>query len=85
MNAGHGYLGVCEGMALSRTRFWLSTLLVAVAAALVSACGVKGPLEPPPAAQVAGVAKSPESQDPGQNSAAPEKAHEPFILDPLLR
>jgi predicted small lipoprotein YifL len=48
-------------------------------------CGVKGPLEAPPEAKVAGDAKSPEARDPGSNSDAPKKAHEGFVLDPLLR
>jgi predicted small lipoprotein YifL len=48
-------------------------------------CGVKGPLEPPPSAKVAGEAKSPEAHDPGSNSDAPKKPHEGFFLDPLLR
>jgi predicted small lipoprotein YifL len=60
---------------------------IAFAAAGLSACGVKGPLEPPggDAAKSEGEAKSSESADAGQNSAAPKKPHETFILDPLLR
>ena len=59
----------------------------ALAAAGLSACGVKGPLEPPggEAATQTGEAKSPEAAAAGTNSAAPKKAHEPFVLDPLLR
>ena len=56
------------------------------AALLVSACGTRGPLKPPSAAAAGGEpSKSAESADPGSNSAAPKKPHEPFILDPLLR
>ncbi len=65
----------------------ITAAVLAVAAAGLSACGVKGPLEPPggSAAVASGEAKSAESADPGSNSAAPKKPHEPFILDPLLR
>lgn len=58
---------------------------VAVAATLLGGCGIKGPLEPPMAAKAEGEAKSAEAQAPGTNSAAPQKPHEGFILDPLLR
>lgn len=59
---------------------------VLAAALLVSACGTRGPLKPPSAAEANGEAtKSAESADPGSNSAAPKKPHEPFILDGLLR
>jgi predicted small lipoprotein YifL len=57
-----------------------------MAALLASACGSRGPLKPPSAVDGSGEAsKSAESADPGSNSAAPKKAHEPFILDGLLR
>lgn len=59
--------------------------LLSVAGLIVVGCGVKGPLEPPASAKAAGDAKSPEAADPGKNSDAPKKPHEPFILDPLLR
>ena len=72
-------------MALSRTKSWLCLALAVTMAGAVGACGVKSPLEPPAVAKAEGTAKSPESQDPGPNSAAPEKKHEPFVLDPLLR
>ncbi len=65
----------------------ITAAAVALAAVAMSACGVKGPLEPPggTAAIASGEAKSAESADPGSNSAAPKKPHEPFVLDPLLR
>jgi predicted small lipoprotein YifL len=72
-------------MTLESIRLAVSMLTVLIATAIIAGCGVRGPLEPPPAAQAAGAAKSPEAQDPGPNSAAPEKPHEPFVLDPLLR
>ncbi len=59
--------------------------LLGVATMVVSGCGVKGPLEPPPEAKATGQAKSAEAADPGKNSDAPPKPHESFILDPLLR
>lgn len=51
-------------------------LAIVIAAALLvgslSACGVRGPLEPPPGAVDSNPA-------PGA-----KKAHDPFVLDPLL-
>lgn len=64
---------------------WFAILAVAVATAGLSACGVKGALQPPPEATVAGDAKSAESADPGATSVVKPKPHEGFILDPLLR
>jgi predicted small lipoprotein YifL len=59
----------------------LRTALTALAlAALVAlaGCGVRGPLEPPPGAvDDRDAAATP----PGTST---EKAHEPFVLDPLL-
>lgn len=56
-----------------------------LAAVGVSACGVKGPLEPPVAAKAEGEAKSADAAAAGENSAAAPKPHEPFVLDGLLR
>lgn len=64
---------------------WISIFAVALAAGGLTACGVRGPLEPPSRAQAEGVAKSAEAGDAGENSAAKPKPHEDFILDPLLR
>ena len=65
---------------------WIAVLAVTLVAATVSGCGVKGALQPPPEATVAGEAtKSAESADPGSNSGVKPKPHEGFILDPLLR
>jgi len=74
-------MAVCS----SSTKFWIAVALVGAASAGFAGCGVKGPLEPPPAAKAAGDAKSPNAQAAGQNSDAPPKPHESFILDPLLR
>ena len=65
----------------------LTAAAIVMAAMLVSACGLKGPLEPPggKVATEQGEGKSSEAADPGSNSAAPKKAHEPFVLDGLLR
>jgi len=68
-----------------RTKLWIAVALVSVAGFGFAGCGIKGPLEPPPGAKAAGQAKSAEAADPGQNSDAPKKPHEPFVLDPLLR
>ena len=51
----------------------------------LSACGVRGSLDPPPGAKAAGTAKSAEAAGTQPDSAAPPKPHEGFILDPLLR
>lgn len=72
-------------MALPRTKSWFALALVGAVGLGFTGCGVKGPLEPPPQAKVAGDAKSPDARDPGENSEAPKKPHEGFILDPLLR
>jgi predicted small lipoprotein YifL len=65
----------------------MTAAALALAAATMSACGVKGPLEPPggQAATASGEVRSPEAADAGSNSAAPQKKHDTFILDPLLR
>ena len=60
-------------------------LVMAALGLSLSACGVRGSLDPPPGAKATGTARSAESQDPGPNSEAPRKKHEDFILDPLLR
>ena len=63
-----------------------ATLLALAAAALLGACGVRGPLEPPTQAQTQGEkTMSAEAGAAGENSAAKPKPHEDFILDPLLR
>ncbi|MGQ0455615.1 MAG: LPS translocon maturation chaperone LptM [Hyphomicrobium sp.] len=61
------------------------TAALMLAALAVSACGVKGPLEPPVTAQAGGEAKSAEAAAAGENSAAKPKPHEPFVLDGVLR
>jgi predicted small lipoprotein YifL len=68
-----------------RSKPWIALAVVVAATAGLAACGVKGPLEPPAAAASGAEAKSAEAQAPGQNSAAPQKPHEPFVLDGLLR
>ena len=70
---------------LLRTKSWVAVALISVAAMTFAGCGIKGPLEPPAGAKAAGKAKSAEAGDPGKNSDAPKKPHEPFVLDPLLR
>jgi predicted small lipoprotein YifL len=60
-------------------------LVMAALGLSLSACGVRGSLDPPPDAKATGTAKSAEARDPGPNSEAPRKKHEGFILDPLLR
>jgi predicted small lipoprotein YifL len=67
----------------------LHPLRLAALAALVvvlAACGVKGPLEPPPAAT--NVAPSTDAPAPAQRTSRrpppPEKPDQPFILDSIL-
>jgi predicted small lipoprotein YifL len=69
----------------SRLMPWIALLAVAFAAGGLGACGVKGALQPPPEAKADGTAKSADSADAGDNSAAKPKPHDNFILDPLLR
>ncbi len=59
------------------SRSLLTTILMAVAiAGAVSACGRKGPLEPPPASV---------TSTPGEpNQATPPAPDKRFILDPLI-
>jgi predicted small lipoprotein YifL len=71
--------------ALLRFKFLVAVALFCAVGFGFAGCGVKGPLEPPPEAKVAGDAKSPNAHDPGSNSDAPKKPHEGFVLDPLLR
>ena len=70
---------------LDRSRPLMTFAALLAVALLVGACGSRGPLRAPEDAKVDGAAKSSESADAGSNSAAPKKAHEPFILDGLLR
>lgn len=73
-------------MAISQTlKSVLTVAALAFAAAAVSACGVRGPLDPPAQAKAEGEAKSAEAGAAGENSAAKPKPHEPFVLDGLLR
>jgi predicted small lipoprotein YifL len=72
-------------MTLDRVRPVVTAAAIAMAALLSSACGVRGPLDPPNQAKAEGDAKSAEAGASGENSAAKPKPHEPFVLDPLLR
>ncbi|MBK9078494.1 MAG: lipoprotein [Hyphomicrobium sp.] len=73
-------------MAISQTsRPWLALAAVVIAAGALAGCGVRGPLDPPAQAKAEGEAKSAEAGAAGENSAAPPKPHEPFVLDGLLR
>lgn len=60
-------------------------LAVALFAAALAGCGVRGSLDAPAEAKAAGTATSAEAADAGSNSAAKPKDHKPFILDGLLR
>lgn len=64
---------------------FVTVAAMALAAGGLTACGVRGPLEPPPQAQSEVPVKSAEAGAAGENSAAKPKPHESFILDPLLR
>jgi predicted small lipoprotein YifL len=57
-----------------RAKPFVTLAALAIAAGVLGACGVHGPLDPPIQAGAA-----------GENSAAKPKPHEDFILDPLLR
>ncbi len=51
----------------------------------LAGCGIKGSLDAPPGAKAAGTATSPTAKGTAKDSAAPKKAHRPFILDGMLR
>ena len=72
-------------MALSRFFVRAGVLTALLLAGSVAGCGVRGALEAPPEAKVAGEATSPDATDAGGNSAAKPKPHKPFVLDGLLR
>ena len=61
------------------------TLVALALAGSLGACGVRGPLEPPPQAAAEGQVKSAEAGAAGENTSAKPKPHDSFILDPLLR
>jgi predicted small lipoprotein YifL len=71
--------------ALLRIKSLIALALFCAVGLGFAGCGVKGPLEPPPDAKVAGAATSPDAHDPGSNSDAPKTPHKDFVLDPLLR
>lgn len=60
-------------------------LLMAALSLALAACGVRGSLDAPPSATASGTARSAEASGTQQDSAAPPKPHEGFVLDPLLR
>lgn len=57
---------------------------IALLALVLSGCGVRGALEPPPTAKADGTATSGASADAGDKSSAKPKPHRGFILDGLL-
>ncbi len=69
---------------LKRFILALATVGTIVIAGSLAGCGVRGSLDAPQAAQQSGQATSSEAADAGEGSAAPKKAHRPFILDGLL-
>ncbi len=65
-----------------RTR---AVIVVALSAALLGGCGLRGSLEAPEEAKAVGEGQSAQAGAAGTNSAAPPKPHRSFILDGLLR
>ena len=72
-------------MALPRIIVRAGMLAALLLAGTVAGCGVRGALEAPTDAKVAGEATSADQADSGANSAAKPKPHKPFIFDGLLR
>lgn len=72
-------------MALPRILVRAGVLTALLLAGTVAGCGVRGALEAPPEAKVAGEAASADQADSGANSAAKPKPHKSFVLDGLLR
>jgi predicted small lipoprotein YifL len=69
---------------MSRSLKLVTVLLCATLA--VSACGKRGPLEPPPGDDGEFVAgKKLKGDSPGKKKAPAETEHRPFVLDSLLR
>ena len=79
----------CVDMGLRSPAVILTWPLTRIAALLLLSalvgCGVRGNLETPPEAKVAGGPTAPDATDAGGNSAAKPKPHKEFILDGLLR
>ncbi len=71
--------------ALLQKKSLIAMALICAVGLGFAGCGVKGPLEAPEEAKAAGDAKSAEAADPGPHSEAPQKPHDSFLLDPLLR
>jgi len=65
---------------MTPTRFAASLFLIAALAAVTSACGRRGALEPPPSAAVLETADDGTIAGPGARPA-----DKPFILDPLIK
>ena len=63
----------------------LAALIAAGLCLGLGGCGVRGALDPPPSAAAAGTARSAEAAGTQPDSVAPEKPHDSFVLDPLLR
>jgi len=63
----------------------LALMTVGTLLAVLGGCGVRGGLDPPMEAKAEGTSKSPEAAASGPNSAAPQKPHQGFILDGLIR
>lgn len=81
VSLGIGVLRGNEGnlaVALNDRRIVVRAVLAAVLISAVglSACGRKGPLQPPPSAAATG--------EDGQKDKGNEKPDRPFILDPLI-
>lgn len=62
-----------------------TALLLAVLAAPLAGCGIRGSLDAPPEAKAEGVATSPDARGSAEGTAGPQKEHRGFILDGLLR
>lgn len=68
-----------------RSSLGIRLAVLALAAAGLAGCGVRGSLDAPSEAKAAGTATSAEAGAAGTNSAAAPKPHRPFVLDGILR
>jgi predicted small lipoprotein YifL len=58
---------------------------VLIAGLGLAGCGVRGPLEAPPAAKAANEAAATADSGQGKPEGAAAKPHKPFVLDGLIR
>lgn len=64
---------------------WQKLIVVAAAALALSACGIRGALEPPPEAERSSDTSASATSGQGKSEDAAPKPHKEFLLDRLIR